>query len=244
MILQDFVMLGKTIPEPSSDGRVFVCSAGISPELRSLIRIYPLAQRDAPRRWSLSTVALERNQQDSRNESFRLAADRSKAKHDAINRAAFNVTSTIAREHRDRLLDRYRITSIAGLNQQRASLGIIEPLGAPKLAFEYREEAPDSPQLSLFAETDEERKAVGSKRFAYQPYLEFCDEAGWHRLQLRDWGAYEFMRKHGDARRDELRAACRLDDRPCLLVGNMNHQRTAWLVISVLFPVSQFVLAV
>ncbi len=30
MILDDFVMLGTTVPEPNSDGRVFVCSAGYS----------------------------------------------------------------------------------------------------------------------------------------------------------------------------------------------------------------------
>lgn len=30
MILDDFVMLGTTVPEPNSDGRVFVCSAGVT----------------------------------------------------------------------------------------------------------------------------------------------------------------------------------------------------------------------
>ena len=244
MILQDFVMLGKTIPEPSSDGRVFVCSAGVSPELRRLVRVYPLARGDAPRRWSICTVSVERNSRDSRDESFRLQGDRSKGSHERINKVAFAVTGTIAREHRARLLDPFKADSIDELNARRASLGFLEPIGEPSLTFEFREDAPDSPQLSLFAQTDEEAKKVGAKRFAYQPYLSFRDLHGWHRLQLRDWGAYEFMRKYGDERRDELREACRLHERPCLLVGNMNHQRNAWLVISVLFPISQLVLTV
>jgi hypothetical protein len=45
------------------------------------------------------------------------------------------------------------------------------------------------------------------------------------------------MRKYGDNRRHELFAAAHLDKNPVLLVGNMNNQRTAWLVISVLLPV-------
>lgn len=244
MILQDFVMLGKTIPEPSSDGRVFVCSAGVSHELRRLVRIYPLCRGEAPPRWSVCTVNVERNPRDARDESFRLQGDRSKGAHEQINKTAFAITATIARENRGRLLDPYKADSIDELNARRASLGFIEPLGEPSLTFEFRENAPDSPQLSLFATSDDEAQKFGARRFAYQPYLSFRDLHGWHRLQLRDWGAYEFMRKHGDERRDELREACRLRDKPCLLVGNMNHQRTAWLVISVLFPIKQLVLAV
>lgn len=58
---------------------------------------------------------------------------------------------------------------------------------------------------------------------------------------LRDWGVYELMRKHNNLtdmsdteRRRYVGQALRLDDTCSLLVGNMNNQRTAWLVISVL----------
>jgi len=57
-------MLGTTVPEPTSDGRVFICSAGVSAELRSLMRIYPLARRRTPPRWSVNCVCLERNPKD------------------------------------------------------------------------------------------------------------------------------------------------------------------------------------
>jgi hypothetical protein len=245
MILHDFVMLGKTIPEPSSDGRIFVCSAGFSNDLRSLIRVYPLARLDAPRRWSINEVALERNPQDSRRESFRLRGDRSRENHLFVNQL-FNSVGKLAREHRMANLDPFRpeSNSIKELNEQRRSLGIIEPIAVPALDFEFRENAPDSPQLSLFATSEHERESAGAKRFAFQPYLGFHDGDGWHRLQLRDWGVYEFMRKHGNERRHELADACCLSSRPCLLVGNMNHRRRAWLVISVLHPIEQLAMAV
>jgi hypothetical protein len=85
MVVEDFVMLGKTVPEPNSDGRVFVCSAGVSAELKTLMRIYPLARRDAPERWSINRVQVERNLRDNRIESRKLAGDRSVGMHDRIN---------------------------------------------------------------------------------------------------------------------------------------------------------------
>jgi hypothetical protein len=51
---------------------------------------------------------------------------------------------------------------------------------------------------------------------------------------LRDWGTFEFLRKHGDKRRYELATALHLDQSCSLLVGNFNRHRTSWLVISVL----------
>ena len=47
MILEDFIMLGTTVPEPNSDGRIFVCSAGVSPELGKLV-----CRRSPGRHWS------------------------------------------------------------------------------------------------------------------------------------------------------------------------------------------------
>jgi hypothetical protein len=237
MIIEDFVMLGKTIPEPNSDGRIFVCSAGLSLELKSLVRLYPLSRYQAPRRWSLNRVPVERNNRDSRFESFRLKGNRNPATHAKIN-SLFETISEIPRCERDFLIQEFIVRSIREANERRLSLGVIVPKGAIRLHFAESKNSPDSPQLALFSELHETATA-GAARFAYQPKLEFCDEDGWHDLQLRDWGAYEFMRKHGDERRFELATAAHLSSGPMLLVGNMNHQRTSWLVISVLFPVAQ-----
>lgn len=228
--IHDFVMLGTTVPEPNSDGRVFVCSAGFSATLRALVRIYPLARFGAPRRWSINTVTLERNPKDSRTESFKLAGDRSPGAHDHIN-GAFTETGVLRPAQRAELLRPYTVDSIAEANARRLSLAVLRP-SELALDFEHNPESPDSPELRLFDVTP--RPEAGAKRFAYIPRLRFRDTAGTHHPMLRDWGCYEFMRKHGDQRRHELVDALRLDQTCSLLVGNFNRHRNSWLVISVL----------
>lgn len=237
MVLDDFVMLGTTVPEPNSDGRVFVCSAGYSATLRQLVRVYPLSKFGAPSRWSVSTVKLERNPKDSRPESFRLAGDRRPGVHDHINRV-FNVDGQVANSARADLLRKCVATSIAEANEKRLSLAVVHA-EAVELEFEHNPASPDSPQIALF-EVDDVVPA-GARRFPYIPRLRFRDARGEHRLMLRDWGVYELMRKHNNLtqmsegeRRRYVGNALHLDRSCSLLVGNLNNQRTAWLVISVL----------
>jgi hypothetical protein len=232
MILEDFVMLGKTVPEPSSDGRVFVCSAGVSAEYRRLVRIYPLARRSAPPRWSVSRVPLERNPKDSRIESFKLAGDRAIGAHDQINER-FEVAGKVTPRERIKLLSPYAINSIAEANAKRMSLAIVHP-DAFDLTFDHNPSSPDSPQMALF-DDGIEKPTAGARRFPFIPRLRFRDECGWHALMLRDWGCYEFMRKNEEPYyRQNMAKALHLDPDSSLLIGNLNNQRTAWLVISVL----------
>ncbi len=41
MIIDDFVMLGRTEPQQTRNSGVTVCSAGYSPSLGQFIRVYP-----------------------------------------------------------------------------------------------------------------------------------------------------------------------------------------------------------
>lgn len=239
LILDDFVMLGKTVPEPNSDGRVFVCSAGISPTLRSMVRIYPLARGGSPARWSVNTVKLERNPGDQRRESFRLAGDRTIGAHDYINAASFRTSGSCPPRERAELLRRYSVESIAEANARKLSLAVIHPR-AMELEFEHNPTSPDSPELTLFdLATDQPQ---GARRFPYLPHLVFDDADGTHRRpQLRDWGVYELMRKHNNLtgmtdsdRRSYVGEALHLDNSCSLLIGNFNRHYTSWLVISVL----------
>lgn len=233
MICDDFLMLGKTVPEPSSDGRIFVCSAGYSAELRQLIRIYPLARQGAPKRWSLSKVGLERNPKDHRSESWKIAGDRQLGAHQAIN-AQFQVYSHLTSGwERQQALDDERIwvESIEEANRRRISLALLQPKYEPRIELEINPESPDSPQMRLF--DDGLPAAEGAKRFAYMPRMTFSDAQGSHRLMLRDWGCYELMRKHPQ-HAHTLDDALSLGADSVLLIGNMNQHRTAWLVISVL----------
>jgi hypothetical protein len=238
LTLDDFVMLGTTVPEPNSDGRVFVCSAGYSATMRSLIRVYPLARFGAPTRWSVNTVRLDRNPKDHRTESFQLAGDRSPQAHRNINQA-FLAEDVVAPSARAELLRRCVVGSIAEANERRLSLAILHA-DAMELEFEHNAASPDSPQLALF-DLPGMPTPSGARRFPFIPRLRFRDEAGAHRLMVRDWGVYELMRKHDNLtqmsdgeRRRYVAGALHLDPSCSLLVGNLNNQRTAWLVISVL----------
>jgi hypothetical protein len=233
MICEDFVMLGKTVPEPNSDRRVFVCSAGVSREMDGLLRIYPLARQHAPKRWTINQVPLERNPKDSRKESWKLQGDRSLGAHERIN-VIFRGIDVVPQSDRARLLERYVVKSIAEANQQRLSLGVIHPIASPRLLFDFNPESPESPQLYMFDDFRATAPDAGAKRFSFIPRVQFGDADGIHSLTLRDWGCFEFMRKYGDARRHELSTALGLDAECSLLIGNLNHHRTGWLVISVL----------
>ena len=226
-------MLGTTVPEPNSDGRVFVCSAGVSEEYRSLIRIYPLAQRNAPRRWATHQVQLIRNPRDSRDESFQVAGDRRPGTHQWINYRFEVVKDSYPRSARARLLDRYVIGSIDEANARRMSLAIIQPEEI-ELTFDDNRKPSESPQLTLFDSGDPGSES-GARRFSWMPRLRFCDECGRHNLMLRDWGVFEFQRKNEEKYfLENLHGALSLSSSSSLLVGNMNNHRTTWLVISVL----------
>lgn len=237
MLLDDFVMLGTTVPEPSSDGRVFVCSAGYSPTLRQLIRVYPLARFGAPTRWSVNTVKLNRNPKDSRPESYQLAGDRRPGVHNHINRV-FEAHDTIAKAQRGELLKGCVAESIRDANDRRLSLAVLKA-GDVEVCFEHNAASPESPQLALFDLPGD--PPSGARRFPFIPRLRFTDAAGEHRLMLRDWGVYELMRKHNNltqmSEAERVRYvsnALHLGPSSSLLVGNFNQHRTSWLVISVL----------
>jgi hypothetical protein len=232
MILEDFVMLGTTVPEPNRDGRVFVCSAGVSREFGRLVRIYPLARRNIPRRWHRYQVPLELNPKDNRAGSFKIAGNRKHGAHERINEL-FEPVGRVDKHERSELLAPYKIGSIQEANARRLSLAIIEPEEV-ELFFEFNPSSPESPQLPLFSDPLNKKMGAGAKRFSFIPRLYFKDEAGEHRLMLRDWGCYELMRKMPE-RREEMASFLHLSpSTSSLFVGNLNHRRTSWLVISVL----------
>jgi hypothetical protein len=230
-VVDDFVMLGKTVPEEhTGDGRVFVCTAGYSPELRMAMRIYPMAWSGCPARWSISRIPLERNPEDSRAESWKIKGDRSPSAHAAINRVIEpQYQRTHPRQQRD-ILQAMRVDSIRQANAERRSLCVLFPASVPSLSFEKSDGAHMAPTPDMFGFARTDQRAA--TRFQYHPRLQFSDEDGDHDLMLRDWGCYEFLRKN-PGRNPELEEALNLTTAPPLLCGNFNRHRNAWLIISV-----------
>jgi len=232
MILDDFVMLGKTVPETVSDGRQFVCTAGFSFELNQSIRVYPMARIGCPRRWSVSQLPLERNPKDSRRESWKIRGDRRPGQHDWINSVITPIEKTISAERQREIVSALAVPSLKQANEGRRSLCILLPAEVPRIKFESGETAEMAPTPDLFGNIPD---LPVKERFKWHPRLEFTDEErGKHDLMLRDWGCYELMRKRGDDYGAHwLEEALNLLTAPPLLCGNLNRFRNSWLVISV-----------
>jgi len=216
MILEDFVMLGKTAPEMDRQGRVTVCSAGWSPELRQLVRIYPLAVENAPPDFSVSQVRLERNHQDTRHESWKIAGDRSLTVHAGIN-TRFDVKYIL--NDRQSLVDQIPLVeSVQEANHKRLSLAVIQPEVKPEFYLEKNKN---------WLMHD---KRVGTKTYKYLPRLKFDLDGTTHKLKYLNQEVYNHLKPANKS--DFWRIAGRFKKNPKLLIGNMFAYRNNWLVIA------------
>ncbi len=240
--IDDFVMLGTTVPEPTTKCEAAVCSAGFSAQLGTgLMRIYPLSPKAIPRRWHTYKVPLERpsRQDDSRKESWKIAGPRAGARHWKVNEQFREMVKKRPPEtFRDLLMPSVRL-SIAEANERRESLAILFPQDM-RVKLVPNQLSPDAPQLTLFDAKQRYEQLWGSKAYPWQPRIEFTDGAGRHSLQLRDWGVFLLMRKLGAGiTSQDIVNALSLGEDSALLVGNLNNQRNAWIVISVLNGLKQ-----
>ncbi len=216
MILEDFVMLGKTTPETDRQGRTTVCSAGWSPELKQLVRVYPLAVEKQPQDFSVSRIHLERNHKDTRMESWKIAGDRGAKVHRNIN-SRFEFQRMI--NDWDGLLETIPIVeSMTEANAKRLSLALIQPDEAPKYYFDINHDWRDN------------KDKICSKSYKWTPRLKFMLGGNQHKLKYLNQEAYEGMTRIG---RGYFRSISnKFKNNPLLLVGNMFAYRKNWLVIS------------
>lgn len=224
-MIDNFVMLGKTVPEPTSERLdQYVCSAGWSWDL-GLIRLYPLGLQATPRRWSVNRCELERHlpNKDSRIESWRPTSE-------------FESIRTLPRDSRGTTLRHHLVSGMVEANERRLSLAAVRPVEAEFYLADGV--ADDEPSYQLYSH-GEALKA--RERFAYAPRVRFLTEDGRkHDLQMREWGIWELMRKHHeqlDAMTDNEReryvgGALRLTDQTLFLIGNYANHRSSWLVIA------------
>lgn len=220
IIIDDFTMLARTEPSTSKKHGIAICCAGYSVQLRKLLRIYPLTMQYQFQAWTRASVKLRKPEQDNREESWRLDGDCSCIEQLYKARPDFQFLSSIASP------------SIAKLNAERRSLGIINPKSV-RYSFERRKNVDPYEQLTLWDRLETNGPLHKSDLI---PRLEFSDEQGFHNLQLKEWGCHEFLRKHRDMA-DRLWSNLTLDRedyRHLLLVGNQKDRRNSWLVIKVI----------
>src|SRR2546425_384312 len=145
MRIDDFIVLGRTVPEASKHYGKRVCMAGYSPELGTVARIYPLTIDNPLRARHQATLEVERNPQDARRESYKL--------RDAVQ--AIRTVSSAPVWSTAMVCDlavKQQYPSIQAMNAQRVSLGFIAIDGLPTLLWKERGTVGSTGQLELFDE--------------------------------------------------------------------------------------------
>lgn len=228
--MNDYLCLGITVPEVSAKYGLRVCSAGMSLKNMELIRVYPMTVEQHFCRWHYSNnVALVRNPKDNRKESWKIDCfDQSFIQIPRYEYAQSRRKKVVAH-----MYDKAQIKSIEQLNEERLSLAIVK-LRNPKGYFVNQSKIQKLPeQLSLF--NDVQSSGVLTKEgFEFLPRIEWKDEEGKkHDLWYNSWDAYmhqlKLSPKYGVG---NLWEASNLHDGQFALIGNMNSQRNAWLIIS------------
>ncbi len=217
MMIDDFIMLGRTVPEDSKTYGKKVCSAGYSRQLKGFVRVYPLTRWSKVRQWSICRIALRRNNKDSRGESWRLNDEENES---------ITITGKTSNQIEYDFFES-KVTTIKRLNEKKASLGIIKPT---QIAPFFKGKKPGSGYTIDMFSIDEEENDYSL------PMIDFNDDDSPHKLQVREWGCHEWMRKGGDP--SKLWGNLKLSDpnyEHLFFVGNMSNRRNVWLIISLIY---------
>jgi hypothetical protein len=239
--VEDFVVLGRTVPEESKKYGKRVCMAGYSAECNQFLRVYPLmvpvggnAEANGFRARFRYALDLKRNPQDSRTESWRVLNEQQPTSTPW--RAAGEVKKEVVLDW----LKKRAVPSIHSLDDCKLSLGVIWVKAAnwKGLAIPRHEPDPPPEHASLFDDL-EDQATVHAPTFdptkvKFAPYIRFQDAASEHRLQIREWGAYMLLGQAKYADKPEMlwKAPAYVEGRDIVLVvGNMNNHRKNWLII-------------
>ena len=237
MLIKDLVLLGRACPEPLKDGRVTVCAAGWS-ETLGFVRIYP-TRTDIPwHRWDVVQVEVERNERDTRRESWKIVGSR--GEWETLSRRVEVVGRVRSTEERRNLIGNLTDSCVQVLNEQKRSLGIIKPAEIFSTYFAANDDYGKLFQQGLPGMT--ELDSVQVKRdFPQEPRIRYrCPQCmtkrGYHDQQILEWGFFEWLRKYPEASERVWENAGFGNPKTdiYLFVGNQAAHRTSFLVISVL----------
>jgi hypothetical protein len=221
MILEDCIMLARTVPEPSKKYGVRVCSVAYSPELRRLIRIYPLMVGEKISQRHTFRVKLKRNNMDSRDESFK--------------KVAYSLTgNVIGKGELEPILMNLMVDDISDLNARKKSLGVIKAeSGSYYVKMKSKKDVKDNCQLFLFkAPNLSNQKFLTGQDYKHIPYVVIPSQKCQKNIQIRDWGTYILLAKNNGCISDKYLSEIFKNDDVYFVVGNMNGCRTVWIACS------------
>ncbi len=232
--IDDLIVLGSAAPDEISDNRKTVCTAGYSPKY-GLIRVYPVPPGTPMKRWDVVEIPLERNPQDTRNESWKIQG--SKSEWDKL-RFKITVHETLSRSKWIALLNdmhkKYGVECIQDLNDERSSLGFIKPREFQQ-RFEKRKKHERNVQTTLFSQ----EPFLTIHNYDVQPRMTYrcsgCKSKNPHDQQILEWGVYEWIRKNPD-KIEQVWKNLHIGESgydTSFLVGNMFLHRSSFMIISI-----------
>ena len=190
------------------------------------------------RRWDVVTIEVERNERDTRRESWKIAG--SKGEWEGLVEKIEVVGRIESRAERRNLAGNLTDACVNVLSQTRRSLGIIKPEAIHRTYFRDNPRYGEMWQLGLPGLT--ELEDVQLKRdFPHELRIQYtCPEcqtkSGSHDQQVLEWGFYEWMRTNPDNIEQvwENAGFAQEDTDIYLFVGNQAAHLTSFMVISVL----------
>lgn len=229
MIIDDLIVLGRGAPDRIKDGRITVCTAGYSPK-NGFIRIYPTRIDSKFKMWDIIRVPVTRNPKDTREESWKIEG--SKTEWEELNKKIM-IVGRLADSKKLQLIDSLKETCTNNLNENKRSLGIVEPKESISY-FSDRADYEHTVQLELGRVTTFKTK----KHYLNIPRIKYscfgCNKI--HDQQIIDWGCYEWIRKYPDKKEKLWDNLLLKSDKHKIyfFVGNQAYYRRSFLIITVL----------
>jgi len=244
----------KTYPSISTKYRETVCTAGIlldNDETPLLwVRIYPVRFRHLDfdkryPRWSILSAEIERNQKDNRLESYRI--------NDNSIHVIRKIDTRNAWEERKQFLFPLQFDSVADLQQQGKSLGLIKPKRILRYYTEKTSRQWSQKQQAVLDQTDLFEPSVDLEKIPYKFGYQFVDgDDRQHKYSISDWEIQELYRKSKnqsrwespEKREEEALAKVRqklevdfLANKDLyFIVGNLKNHQNAFMIIGLFYP--------
>jgi len=180
-------------------------------------------------------VEVQRNPEDNRDESWKLAH--------RDQESCIEKTDEYPREERATLLTQLEDECVENIKEAGRSLGIIRPKSIKGLEFrEWGEEDDETEQARLFDDIEEWRPETRDE-FNKEIRIEFVcprckTKQGYHNKTLLEWGGYLATKKQNMNSAEELEKNYQLHKNNFIhwiFVGNQNNHRTSFIAINILW---------
>jgi hypothetical protein len=236
--LEDFVVLGRTVPEDSKKYGQKICMAGYSPGCDQLLRVYPLMLPIGPNSDANGFVArhqyqldLRRNPDDTRMESWRVNDEQ----HPTT--TPWDAAPEISKERIIAWLEKKAVRSLSVLNECKLSLGVMLLKRGTWQGLIIPKQSTAAPQHHATLFDDLEDQTVDAPQIArveHAPYIQFQDGDTTRCLQVREWGAYLLLSNPKYTSQPEAlwkAHGYRQDHDLWVIFGNMARYRKNWMII-------------